>query len=458
MPKCAAACLALLSSASVVAVATPASRVLVEQFGMVQCTMTSTWLNHFHQTCLVDGSGIAEIVNFTEFFVGGKHGGPVDDSSWNTSFHGPQEIVGDKYHLCARVQAGAGAVPLDVNRTWTDFEACTNGPFGILEPWVTPIPTAAEKCAEKLGLDWAKLDACANGDEGTALYKESVFYTSGQGINYVAGKIPVIRINGTLYDGLDAYSKLGERICAAYTGAGKPDKCGCGKGLSDPGAPAAAKAAAAQATVTVTHYSDAQCPCSARAPNDVQTTFLSEESGFDGAVNFEQYFVGDLHKDVSKCIHGEGECVGQRHFACAQNMSVRGDEWIAFETCSYGKCTGCAAIEGKHCPCETYTSFTEFSSNDIMKGCAATAGLEWDDLHACGTGADGQALMEASSTRSNDDGITYGADGLAPIYVDGVKVKTKQLIPVVCGPTPKEVKAAVCSALAAKGATPAACA
>ena len=36
MPKCAAACLALLLSASAVVAATPASRVLVEQFGMVQ--------------------------------------------------------------------------------------------------------------------------------------------------------------------------------------------------------------------------------------------------------------------------------------------------------------------------------------------------------------------------------------------------------------------------------------
>lgn len=48
---------------------------------------------------------------------------------------------------------------------------------------------------------------------------------------------------------------------------------------------------------------------------------------------------------------------------------------------------------------------------------------------------EGQALMEASSTISNHNHITYGVDGLAPIYVDGIMVKTKKPIPIVCGTT-----------------------
>ena len=227
-------------------------------------------------------------------------------------------------------------------------------------------------------------------------------------------------------------------------------------------AAAAAATGAPPATVTLTHYSDAQCPCSARIPQDVQEHFLDPAAGYEGMVVFKQFFVGDLRKNVSKCIHGEAECVGQRHFACAQNMSIpstpTASAWITFEACSYGKCTDCPAIEGKHCPCANYTSFPDFASNDQMETCAAVAGLDWAALHACGTGAEGQALMERSSTRSNEDGITYGADGLAPMYVDGAKVKTKHLIPIVCGPTPDEVKPAVCKALAAKGATPTACA
>ena len=226
-------------------------------------------------------------------------------------------------------------------------------------------------------------------------------------------------------------------------------------------AAAVAATGAPPATVTLTHYSDAQCPCSARIPQDVQEHFLDPEAGYERMVVFQQFFVGDLRKNVSKCIHGEAECVGQRHFACAQNMSIpstpTATAWITFEACSYGKCTDCPAIEGKHCPCANYTSFPDFASNDQMETCAGAAGLDWAALHACGTGAEGQALMERSSTRSNEDGITYGVDGLAPMYVDGAKVKTKHLIPIVCGPTPDEVKPAVCKALAAKGAMPTAC-
>ena len=50
----------------------------------------------------VHGKGIAESVNYTLSMVGGAHGGPVDNTSWNKSFHGDQEIVADKYQLCAR--------------------------------------------------------------------------------------------------------------------------------------------------------------------------------------------------------------------------------------------------------------------------------------------------------------------------------------------------------------------
>ena len=59
---------------------------------------------------------------------------------------------------------------------------------------------------------------------------------------------------------------------------------------------------------------------------------------------------------------GEEECVGQRFFACAQNLSAAAptpgggvapystaSKWLDFEACSYGPCTDCAAIMGPHC-------------------------------------------------------------------------------------------------------------
>ena len=217
-------------------------------------------------------------------------------------------------------------------------------------------------------------------------------------------------------------------------------------------------------TVTITHYSDAQCPCSARVPQDMKAFFLDNPE-FEGMVDFDQYFVGDLKKDVHHCIHGDGECVAQRHFACAQNFSTvnalsyrdANGTWLDFEACSYGKCDDKAAILGKHHPCYNYTDFNDYQHNDDMKNCANKVGLDWEKLNACGTGPQGDALMAASATRANDNGITYGVDGLAPIFVDGIKVKTKKLIPVVCGPVPDEVKKVVCAALKKKGASPTAC-
>eukprot|EP00039_Didymoeca_costata_P003120 m.65195 g.65195 ORF g.65195 m.65195 type:complete len:238 (-) comp11717_c0_seq2:1619-2332(-) len=212
-------------------------------------------------------------------------------------------------------------------------------------------------------------------------------------------------------------------------------------------------------SVTLTHYSDAQCPCSARVPQDMFTHFLdSSTSKFpEGVIQFKQYFVGDLLKNVSKCIHGEEECVAQRHFACAQNLSQSHLQWLSFEECSYGHCKDCAAIDGPHCPCYNYTIFPEYNKNSIMETCAKSTGFDWTELHQCGTSSKGQRLMELSSAHSNADGITYGVDGLAPIYLDGQKIKTKEPIPVVCGPTPTEVHNAVCARLKALGATPAAC-
>ena len=118
---------------------------------------------------------------------------------------------------------------------------------------------------------------------------------------------------------------------------------------------------------------------------------------------------------------------------------------------------GDVGAAGPQCPCSNYTTFPEFGKNNVMEACASKVGLNWTALHACGTGPMGQALMAQSSTTSNHHHVTYGADGLAPIYVDGIMVKTKKLIPIVCGPVPDEVQVAVCFALKQKGATPPAC-
>ena len=48
----------------------------------------------------------------------------------------------------------------------------------------------------------------------------------------------------------------------------------------------------------------------------------------------------------------------------------------------------------------------QWGKNQIMMSCAAKVGLDWATLDACGTGAEGQYLMERSSTMSNERHIT----------------------------------------------------
>ena len=134
------------------------------------------------------------------------------------------------------------------------------------------------------------------------------------------------------------------------------------------------------ATILVEMYSDAQCPCSAQFQSDIK--LLLDDPDF-ALVDLRLWFVGGgiTGTEPGKCIHGEGECVGQRFFVCAQNMSrldahlpARGppgmfspsyrqsQTWLDFQHCAYGKCDGSAAVLGG--PCKTYTTFNEYTKNE----------------------------------------------------------------------------------------------
>ena len=249
-------------------------------------------------------------------------------------------------------------------------------------------------------------------------------------------------------------------------------------------AAAVAAAADSNATIQVQMYSDAQCPCSAQFQSDIKD--LLDDPEF-ASVDFNLWFVGGgvTGTEPGKCIHGEGECVGQRFFACAQNMSrarahlppttpglfgpsYRTEQtWLDFQHCAYGKCDGSAAILGG--PCKTYSTFNEYTKNDIMKNCAAKVGLDWGELSACGSGARGQALLLQSGTIAKNRHVEYGLQGLPVVHVNGVLIKTHKPIPIVCGPSAHvgsdgsspgknpEVLEHICTLLKAGGTTPKQC-
>jgi len=209
--------------------------VKVEQFGMAQCPWTSTLTTTFYNECLVNGN-VAPLINYTLNMVGGKKGG-ANYTPGQDSFHGGQEITAERYQLCARELEPGFGVPA---WRWVNFTSCMNGFKGIAictEYSDAKITSTAQKCAAKVGFDWAELESCANSTVGEALYEASATFTSdeiaaGRVLKYgTFGKdfgIPLIRIAGKVYAGLATFEKLGEKICTA-AGSAAPADCGCGK-------------------------------------------------------------------------------------------------------------------------------------------------------------------------------------------------------------------------------------
>ena len=216
----------------------------VEQFYMAQCPMSSTLLTDFNHRCLENGVGIKQIMNYTLNMVAGPNGGTIDTTTENTSFHGDQEIVAEKYMLCAREQEsnlGLGTYQ------WVNFTACMNGYDGIaICTMYLPhqIDKMAQTCAEAHGFDWRTLSGCVAGTEGALLFRNSEYFVDaqmrlGEATNWTQGiprygtaggdgwGIPIIRIAGVVYkDTPGAYDFLGKRICTA-AGADAPPGCGC---------------------------------------------------------------------------------------------------------------------------------------------------------------------------------------------------------------------------------------
>ena len=75
------------------------SPVHVEQYGMCQCPMTSSWFSTFYDSCLKGNPAMLKLVNFTQYYIGGKVGGKINATTWNSSFHGYGEVIGDRYGI-----------------------------------------------------------------------------------------------------------------------------------------------------------------------------------------------------------------------------------------------------------------------------------------------------------------------------------------------------------------------
>ncbi len=120
------------------------------------------------------------------------------------SLHGPAEVKGNIAQLCAAKQAPDKYLALIVCQNQNARAVDTN--------W--------KECAEKSGIDAAKLEACINGDEGGQLLAASFTEAQQRGAN----GSPTMFIDGKPYDGGRKPKDFLKAVCNA-TGGDLPQPC-----------------------------------------------------------------------------------------------------------------------------------------------------------------------------------------------------------------------------------------
>jgi hypothetical protein len=117
----------------------PAPKVRVLQFVMAECPMSSS-LHAAIADEVMNISGVRDIVNFEQTFVGGPVGeGPVNETNWMQCFHGPGECKTHTNMLCANNHTNYDK--------WYDLVSCMDGPKGLE---IIAMPENTWTCAEKV--------------------------------------------------------------------------------------------------------------------------------------------------------------------------------------------------------------------------------------------------------------------------------------------------------------------
>ena len=169
-------------------------------------------------------------IDFQMFYVGET----LPDGSFQ-SLHGPKEVAGDLYQVCAR----------DRTPKWFDVIVCQSKDLDAVD-------TNWEHCAVAAGVDPQAITtvaACAHGDEGKKLLTASFATSRDRSIK----ASPTFFIAGTEFQGARAERAIEAAICKGY----------------DANAPAACSNIPPAPLVNVTFLSDARC-------DDCDTSRLSE--------------------------------------------------------------------------------------------------------------------------------------------------------------------------------------
>lgn len=120
-----------------------------------------------------------------------------------TSMHGPKEVKGDLFQICAQ----------KLSPKWFDFIMCQNKAM-------KEVDTNWEACAKETGVPVDQLRTCAEGEEGKKLLGESMDRAKQKG----ARGSPTIYIGGQQHQGGRRGNDLIRAVCNAFQGK-KPEAC-----------------------------------------------------------------------------------------------------------------------------------------------------------------------------------------------------------------------------------------
>ncbi|MBR57476.1 MAG: hypothetical protein CMH54_05380 [Myxococcales bacterium] len=142
-------------------------------------------------------------IDFHLEFIGNKD--PNQETGYN-AMHGQSEVKGNIWQLCAINHYAA-------DFKYMDFILCQNKNMRA-------IPTNGESCAQEVGLDVAKMKACAEGQEGKDLFGASLEKAQSK----KATGSPTIFLSGRRYGGGRTENDFMRSICNEFKGT-RPEAC-----------------------------------------------------------------------------------------------------------------------------------------------------------------------------------------------------------------------------------------
>mgnify|MGYP001166544709 CR=1 FL=1 len=173
-------------------------------------------------------------------------------------------------------------------------------------------------------------------------------------------------------------------------------------------------------------FTESLCPCAAQWVWDLSEYVLPAVGDI---LKVERYLDGSANEDGSVSVfHGSSELRSQTYEVCVQHIadSLTGDGFLqslAWTACINGECTGPGGTFGLEY-CDHQGMLGEGEGTENAEACAAALELPWEEVHTCATGDLGQSLHWESSSFGNNNGVTYGMQGLPVVWLNGERISS----------------------------------